>query len=180
MARKCTRNVKNRSRRPGNPLLCERVLPPHSPAQLGVSPSRPRRLGCTPRAASGRPCGVTRSMHRLQPRRLGCTPLRSVRVPLGTTRPSSQMKRVWLIFRLRKRCLTRSIYPIELLSTFPAAQLSQSACRQCCGCMDIGFSSLATKAVNNHIFILLQPRNMPNSGSTQSLWIGRSGIMPAK
>ena len=62
----------------------------------------------------------------------------------------------------------------ELLSTFPAAQLSQSACPQCCGCMDIGFSSLATKAVNNHIFILLQPRNMPNSGSTQSLWIGRS------
>jgi Tol biopolymer transport system component len=38
-----------------------RVLPPHSPAQLGVSPSRPRRPGCTPRAASGRPCGVTRS-----------------------------------------------------------------------------------------------------------------------
>ena len=38
----------------------ERVLPPHSPAQLGVSPSRPRRPGCTPRAASGRPCGVTR------------------------------------------------------------------------------------------------------------------------
>src|SRR3989454_12778368 len=33
---------------------------PHSPAQLGVSPSRPRRPGCTPRAASGRPCGVTR------------------------------------------------------------------------------------------------------------------------
>src|SRR5881396_679100 len=38
----------------------ERVLPPHSSAQLGVSPSRPRRPGCTPRAASGRPCGVTR------------------------------------------------------------------------------------------------------------------------
>src|SRR2546426_11937480 len=44
------------------PLLFERVLPPHSPAQLGVSPSRPRRPGCTPRAASGRPCGVTRSI----------------------------------------------------------------------------------------------------------------------
>src|SRR5438034_4546852 len=39
----------------------ERVLPPHSPAQLGVSPSRPRRPGCTPRAASGRPCGATRT-----------------------------------------------------------------------------------------------------------------------
>src|SRR5436309_5971880 len=43
------------------PLLYERVLPPHSPSQLGVSPSQPRRPGCTPRAASGRPCGVTRS-----------------------------------------------------------------------------------------------------------------------
>src|SRR5438552_11397979 len=40
----------------------ERVLPPHSPAQLGVSPSRPRRPGCTPFAASGHPCGVTRSI----------------------------------------------------------------------------------------------------------------------
>ena len=38
----------------------ERVLPPHSPVQLGGSPSRPRRPGCPPRAASGRPCGVTR------------------------------------------------------------------------------------------------------------------------
>src|SRR3989442_7079553 len=43
------------------PLLFERVLPPHSPGQLGVSPSRPRRPGCTPCAASGRPCGVTRT-----------------------------------------------------------------------------------------------------------------------
>jgi len=43
-------------------LLFERVLPPHSPAQLGVSPSRSRRPGCTPCAASGRPCGVTRSI----------------------------------------------------------------------------------------------------------------------
>src|SRR2546428_270405 len=39
-----------------------RVLPPHSPVQLGVSPSRPRRPGCTPRAACGHPCGVTRSI----------------------------------------------------------------------------------------------------------------------
>src|SRR5207247_6279169 len=35
------------------------VLPPHNPAQLGVSPTKPRRPGCTPRAASGHPCGVT-------------------------------------------------------------------------------------------------------------------------
>jgi len=41
--------------------IFSRVLPPHSPVQLGVSPLRPRRPGCTPRAASGRPCGVTRS-----------------------------------------------------------------------------------------------------------------------
>src|SRR2546426_12734756 len=44
----------------GHPLLLERVLPPHSPAQLGVSPSAPCRPGCTPRAGSGHPCGVTR------------------------------------------------------------------------------------------------------------------------
>jgi len=43
-------------------LLFERVLSPHSPAQLGVSPSKLRRPGCTPRAASGHPCGVTRSI----------------------------------------------------------------------------------------------------------------------
>src|SRR3989442_1974383 len=47
---------------PEHPLLFERVLRPHSPAQLGVSPSRPRRSGWTPRAASGHPCGVTRSI----------------------------------------------------------------------------------------------------------------------
>src|SRR2546427_11837981 len=49
------------SRAAGPPLLFERVLPLHSPSQLGVSPSQPRRPVCTPRAASGRPCGVTRS-----------------------------------------------------------------------------------------------------------------------
>src|SRR2546422_8764481 len=38
----------------------ERVLSADSPVELRVSPSRPRRPGCTPRAASGRPCGVTR------------------------------------------------------------------------------------------------------------------------
>jgi len=47
-------------------LLFERVLPPHSPAQLDVSPSRPRRPGCTPRAASGHPCGVTRPTWQVQ------------------------------------------------------------------------------------------------------------------
>src|SRR5438445_815312 len=74
----------------GYPLLFERVLPPHSPAQLGASPSQPRRPGCTPRAASGRPCGVTRSMQRvetpLQPLRLACRPFRSARFPLGASR----------------------------------------------------------------------------------------------
>src|SRR5436309_4547750 len=48
------------------PLLYERVLPPHSPAQLGVSPSQPRRPGCTPCAASGHPCGVTRSRPKVE------------------------------------------------------------------------------------------------------------------
>ena len=48
----------------------ERGLPPHSPVQPGnplllplqrvETPSQPRRPGCTPCAASGRPCGVTR------------------------------------------------------------------------------------------------------------------------
>src|SRR5213594_3419378 len=33
------------SRAAGHPLLFERVLPLHSPSQLGVSPSKPRRLG---------------------------------------------------------------------------------------------------------------------------------------
>src|SRR5438132_6010580 len=84
---------------------------PHSPAQLGVSPSRPRRPGCTPRAASGHPCGVTRSIATggfgVAAPPVGALARRGA--PLGATRKNSWTRTNW-----EGEGLAEALHPLPL------------------------------------------------------------------